>query len=299
MYDPLWYPDSDASNHLTPNSLNFSFKTSYEGSERVQVGNRVGMSIQHTGHFNMYSPSFNTSFILHNLLHVHSLTKNPMSVSQFAKQNKVFLEFHADTCFVKCQDSKKTLLQGFTKDGLYVFLDMQKHSVTLKHASPIVHSHVPTTLYPRRIGTASNNSFLFWHSRLGHPSSNVVHRVLQLCKIPSDMNKISHICDSYCIGKHHQLPFTVSTNVYTEPLALVYCDIWAPSPLLSHSGAGYYLTFLDAATKFTWIYFLNQKSQALSTFIQFKTLVEKQLNKQIKSIQIDNAKEFLAFTKFF
>ena len=128
VYDALWYPDSRASNHLTLDSSVYNYKQQYEGSERVQVGNGAGMNILHKGQSILYSISSHKSFVLHNLLHVPGLTKNLMSVSQFAKQNGVSFEFHSDVCYVKCQDSKEILLQGITKDGLYVFPDLYPSS---------------------------------------------------------------------------------------------------------------------------------------------------------------------------
>uniref|UniRef100_A0A151UEF3 Uncharacterized protein n=1 Tax=Cajanus cajan TaxID=3821 RepID=A0A151UEF3_CAJCA len=38
---------------------------------------------------------------LNNLLLVPSITKNLVSVSQFARDNDVFFEFHSNYCFVK------------------------------------------------------------------------------------------------------------------------------------------------------------------------------------------------------
>jgi len=51
-------------------------------------------------------------FLLKTLLHVHDITKNLMSDSQFTATNKVFLEFHPDSCFVKNLSTRKTLLRG-------------------------------------------------------------------------------------------------------------------------------------------------------------------------------------------
>ena len=316
VYDPLWYPDSGASNHLAPDSSIYSFKHPYEGSNKVQVGNGSGMNIMHMGHSTLHSHSFNKSFILHNLLHVPGLTKNLLSVSQFAKQNHVFFEFHSDACYVKCQDSKEILLHGITKDGLYVFPDLVPSTTSQNssqhplcpnknalHSTEVVSQHTSkcinsSAFYSNRLGTAKTDNFLLWHSRLGHSAGTVVHKVLQFCRIPFDKNKISMICIACCLGKHHQLPFALSTSVYSEPLERIYSDIWGPSPMSSSSGARYYITFMDAFSKHTWFYLLNQKSQALSTFVQFKTLVENQLGKKIKAIQTDNAKEFLAFSNY-
>ena len=66
-----------------------------------------------------------TTLSLHNLLHVPSINKNLVSVSQFAKDNNVYFEFFPNHCFVKNQDTKEIILQGKVKDGLYVFPTMQ------------------------------------------------------------------------------------------------------------------------------------------------------------------------------
>ena len=39
LSDPLWYPDSGATHHITHDSNIFSSKTPYTGSEMVQLGN--------------------------------------------------------------------------------------------------------------------------------------------------------------------------------------------------------------------------------------------------------------------
>ena len=54
-------------------------------------------------------------------MHVSSIKKNLISVSKFSKDNNVFFEFYLNFCHVKSLDSKKIVLQGHIKDGLYVF----------------------------------------------------------------------------------------------------------------------------------------------------------------------------------
>jgi len=74
-------------------------------------------------------------------------------------------------------------------------------------------------------------------------------------------------------------------------------DIWAPSFVNDSNGCRYYITFLDIFSKFTWIYLIQNKSQVV--FKRFKTFVENQTGCKIRSVQYDNAKEFLAFTSCF
>ena len=49
LIDPLWYPDSGATHHITHDNNIFSFKTPYTSSEVVQLGNCISMNIRHIG----------------------------------------------------------------------------------------------------------------------------------------------------------------------------------------------------------------------------------------------------------
>lgn len=100
------------------------------------------------------------------------------------------------------------------------------------------------------------------------------------------------------MGRSHKLPFLDSNTIYNQPLELIYSDIWGPSPIPSTNGSRYYIHFIDACTKFTWIYLIQYKSQAFSCFIHFKTMVERQLETRIKSLQTDGGKEYVAFSKY-
>ena len=102
IYDPNWYPDFGATHHMTPDPMNLMDKMDYAGSEKLIVGNGLGMSIHHVGNFSFKLDLSNYSFKLTKLLHVPHISKNLLSVSQFTKDNKVLFEFHPDSCLVKC-----------------------------------------------------------------------------------------------------------------------------------------------------------------------------------------------------
>lgn len=59
-----------------------------------------------------------------------------------------------------------------------------------------------------------------------------------------------------------------------------------------------YITFVDAFSKYTWIYRLKSKSETFSVFQQFKAMVELQFNAKIKSLQTDWGGEFRSLTLF-
>ena len=106
----------------------------------------------------------------------------------------------------------------------------------------------------------SSISFATWHSRLGHPTIDTMKLVFKLCNLPI-INKIgSNFRSHCCIGKSHGLPSSPSLSVYSTPLELIYTDLWGPSPVVSSNGYRYYVTFVDAHTRFTWLYLLKSKS---------------------------------------
>ena len=63
---------------------------------------------------------------------------------------------------------------------------------------------------------------------------------------------------------------------------------------MSSKGYRYYITFLDACTRYTWICLLKSKAEVNPSFLLFKTQVELQYSTKIKVLQTDCGKEFEA-----
>lgn len=99
------------------------------------------------------------------------------------------------------------------------------------------------------------------------------------------------------MSKAHSLPYNESKSIYSKPLQLIYSDLWGPAPLISSNGHKYYLSFVDAYSKYTWIFPLKTKSDGLSTFLTFKKLAENQLETTIKAIQTEWGREYRSFQK--
>ena len=53
------------------------------------------------------------------------------------------------------------------------------------------------------------------------------------------------------------------------------------------------VTFIDDYSRYTIAYFMAQKSQVVDKFVEFKAMVENQLNAKIKCLRTDNGKEFV------
>ena len=189
------------------------------------------MQIKGSGSSSFISP-FNSqvSFKLNNLLHVPAITKNLLSVSQFAKGNSVYFEFHPRLCLVKSQETREILLQGAVgSNGLYSFPHLRLHNSSVSAVSPCknkahvqsvpVHSLATvTSVDVPAPAVLSSSSSTLWHTRLGLPNLHVLKLVLNQCKLGSVNKNTFDFCKSCVIGKAHRLPSLIhSTRAISFP----------------------------------------------------------------------------------
>jgi len=111
LLDQSWFVDSGATNHITSSLNNLSLHTPYHGADKVTIGNGKQLPITHISTSSLQTlPQSN--YVLHvpNILHVPSMTKNLLSVSQLTREHNVIAEFHSNVCFIKDKTSELVLL---------------------------------------------------------------------------------------------------------------------------------------------------------------------------------------------
>ncbi|KAG8480454.1 hypothetical protein CXB51_024676 [Gossypium anomalum] len=148
------------------------------------MGNGESVSIDNVGSSNILAGS--RLLRLRDVLHVPTVCKNLISVGQFAKDNNVYFEFHPVLCSVKDIQTRKTLLVGRIHDGLYRF-DLSRAG-SCEVGSPLL------------CNVQTHSSLDLWHSRLGHPCSNVLTRVLRSCNVPCKNNGLPLSGYSYYVS---------------------------------------------------------------------------------------------------
>ena len=87
------------------------------------------------------------------------------------------------------------------------------------------------------------------------------------------------------MGKSHILHFPSTETKTTKPLELIHTDLWGPSPTPFRDGYNYYISLVDDFNRYTWIYPLKLKLEALDVFKLFKLQVESQFDTIIKNLQ--------------
>lgn len=85
-----------------------------------------------------------------------------------------------------------------------------------------------------------------------------------------------------------------------RPLELIHSDICGPINPVSNGKKKYFMSFIDDYCRKTWIYFLQEKSEAFTAFKSFKAKVENEVGTAIKTLRIDRGGEYMSqeFTNF-
>jgi transposase InsO family protein len=72
------------------------------------------------------------------------------------------------------------------------------------------------------------------------------------------------------------------------PLELLHMDLFGPIAYISIGGSKYCLVIVDDYTRFTWVFFLQDKSQTQETLKGFLRRAQNEFGLRIKKIRSDN-----------
>ena len=73
-------------------------------------------------------------------------------------------------------------------------------------------------------------------------------------------------CEKCVYEKQKRVRFLrVGKQKKSEKLELVHTDVWGPAQVQYLGGSCYYVTFIDDATRKTWVYCIRQKSDVFDT----------------------------------
>jgi hypothetical protein len=100
-----------------------------------------------------------------------------------------------------------------------------------------------------------------WHHRLGHMSEKGM-QILHKINLLPDLKQIDlDFCEHCVYGKHKRVIFLrVKKEKKSERLELVHTDVWGLTHISSLGGSHYYVTFINDATRKTWVYCIRQKN---------------------------------------
>ena len=144
------------------------------------------------------------------------------------------------------------------------------------------------------LNVATNSSPSLWHRSLGHMSEKGLKILAKKKCIPFAKGTLFNPCDYCLLGKQHRVSFSSKSTKKSKILELVYSDVCGPIEVESLGGYIYFVTFIDDASRKTWVYLLKSKDQVFQNFQQFHAMVERETRKPLKSLRTDNGGEYIS-----
>jgi transposase InsO family protein len=114
--------------------------------------------------------------------------------------------------------------------------------------------------------------------------------ILGLTNVHFEKDKICSACQAgKQVGTHHP-----HKNIMTidRPLELLHMNLFGPIAYISIDGSKYCLVIVDDDPRFTWVLFLQEKSQTQETLKRFLRQAQNEFGLRIKKIRRDNGTEF-------
>jgi transposase InsO family protein len=130
-----------------------------------------------------------------------------------------------------------------------------------------------------------------WHQKLGHMSEKGLKILSDQKLLPGLTKATLPFCEHCVTSKQHRLKFGISTTKSKCILDLIHSDVWQ-APVISLSGARYFVSFIDDFSRRCWVYPIRRKADVLAASKTFKARVELKSEKKIKCLRTDNRGEY-------
>jgi transposase InsO family protein len=113
--------------------------------------------------------------------------------------------------------------------------------------------------------------------------------ILGLTNVHFEEDRICSTCQvEKQVGVHHPHKNIMTTE---RPLELLHMDLFGLIAYISIGGSKYCLVIVDDYSRFTWVFFLQEKSQTQETLKRFLRRAQNEFGLRIKKIRSDNGTE--------
>ncbi|KAA0063949.1 ty1-copia retrotransposon protein [Cucumis melo var. makuwa] len=264
-----WILDTRASRHFCTNRELLHDYEDTADKECVFMGNSATAGVIGKGKVILKLTS-GKNLSLSNVLYVPSLRRNLVSGSLL---NRAGLKIVLEGDKVVLTKNGDFVGKGYLSNGLFVLNTISMNA------------------------NASSSAYLIesanlWHGRLEHVNFASIRKLKDLRLINTSETHETGKCPICVESKFHKKPFKPVEYRTTELLELIHSDLADFRTTTSRGGKNYYVSFVDDYSRFTKIYLIKTKNEAVSMFLKFKAKSENQLRKRIKRLRSDRGGEY-------
>jgi transposase InsO family protein len=143
---------------------------------------------------------------------------------------------------------------------------------------------------------AKKNMGWLWHHRLARVGMRNLHKlqkeghILRLTNIVFEKDRPCGACQTgKQVGAPHHAKNIMTT---TRPLEMLRMNLFGLITYISIGNNKYGLVIVDDYSRFTWVFFLHDKSETQEVLKKFLKRVQNEFDAKVKKIRSDNGSEF-------
>jgi len=149
---------------------------------------------------------------------------------------------------------------------------------------------------PKTCLVAKSDLGWLWHRRLAHVGMRNLTKlqkdghIIGLTNVVFEKDRLCSACQA---GKQVCAPHPAK-NILTSsrPLKLLHMDLFGPITYISIGGNKYGLVIVDDFSRFTWVFFVHDKSEVQGIVKKFIRRAQNEFELKIKNVRSDNGSEF-------
>lgn len=181
---------------------------------------------------------------------ITKMTKNLLSVTILIKE-KFQINFSSNSC--ELVTPKGTLLNFKLKNGVYCYN-----------------------------ATGLTEKKMLLHQRLGHPNPKMIKKIIASDGYADEPKEKRTVDCDYCVIQEKRKIGENRRSVQCDILLKrIHSGLCGAFPVVCSLGYRFYVVFLDESSRYTKVYFLKTKDEAISKFKGDKVWAEQQTNQSV------------------
>ncbi|KRZ49861.1 Retrovirus-related Pol polyprotein from transposon TNT 1-94 [Trichinella nativa] len=135
-----------------------------------------------------------------------------------------------------------------------------------------------------------------WHRRMGHRDPEAIRKLnkeklangIDICKCDAEND-----CEICLTGKMTSTPFPKVANRAKKQVELIHSDRCGPMPTATPSDHRYMMTFIDDYSRFTVVYLLKTKDEAVDRIKDYVATLHTKFGRNPVTLRTDNGREYV------